>query len=245
MVRMTDLLYVNGGNPLGGEITVRGAKNFVSKAMVASLLGETPSVLRNVPQIRDVAVVTGLLELHGVAVKSDPDAGILDLDPSNVESAHMADIDAHAGSSRIPILFCGPLLHRLGEAFIPDLGGCRIGDRPINFHLDILRQFGATVDKRPNGIHLRAPRRLQGTKISLPYPSVGATEQLLLTAVRAEGITELSGGGIEPEIMDLIAVLQKMGAIISVDTDRVIRVEGVDRLGRVARLGLSETAADG
>src|SRR5690606_35226976 len=130
----------------------------------------------------------------------------------------------------IPILFCGPLLHRLGEAFIPDLGGCRIDDRPINYHLDILRQFGAVVDKRPNGIHLRAPRRLQGTKISLPYPSVGATEQLLLTAVRADGITELSGAAIEPEIMDLINVLQKMGAIISVDTDRVIRIEGVDRL---------------
>ncbi len=227
---MNDLLYVDGGAPLNGTIEVRGAKNFVSKAMVASLLGESASVLRNVPQIRDVGVVTGLLELHGVTVKSDPDAGILDLDPSNVELAHVADIDAHAGSSRIPILFCGPLLHRLGEAFIPDLGGCRIGDRPINYHLDILRQFGAVVDKAPNGIRLRAPRRLQGTKVALPYPSVGATEQLLLTAVRAEGLTELSNAAIEPEIMDLIAVLQKMGAIISVDTDRVIRIEGVDRL---------------
>jgi UDP-N-acetylglucosamine 1-carboxyvinyltransferase len=237
---MNDLLYVNGGNPLEGTITVRGAKNFVSKAMVASLLGESPSVLRNVPQIRDVAVVTGLLELHGVTVKSDPGAGILDLDPSNVESAHVADIDAHAGSSRIPILFCGPLLHRLGEAFIPDLGGCRIGDRPINYHLDILRKFGAVVDKLPNGIHLQAPRRLHGTKIALPYPSVGATEQLLLTAVRAEGITELTGAAIEPEIMDLIAVLQKMGAIISVDTDRVIRIEGVDRLDGCSHTALGD-----
>jgi UDP-N-acetylglucosamine 1-carboxyvinyltransferase len=149
----------------------------------------------------------------------------------------VADIDTLAGSSRIPILFCGPLLHRLGEAFIPDLGGCRIGDRPINYHLDILRNFGAVVDKRENGIHIRAPRRLTGTKIALPYPSVGATEQLLLTAVRAEGITELSGAAIEPEIMDLINVLQKMGAIISVDTDRVIRIEGVDRL-----VGFSHTA---
>ena len=234
---MSDLLYVNGGNPLSGEITVRGAKNFVSKAMVAALLGEGPSVLRNVPQIKDVAVVTGLLELHGVSVEVDDEAGTLHLDPSNVESAHVADIDAHAGSSRIPILFCGPLLHRLGEAFIPDLGGCRIGDRPINFHLDILRQFGAVVEKREGGIHLQAPRRLQGTKIALPYPSVGATEQLLLTAVRAEGITELSNAAIEPEIMDLINVLQKMGAIISVDTDRVIRIEGVDRL-----IGFQHTA---
>ncbi|WP_448061439.1 UDP-N-acetylglucosamine 1-carboxyvinyltransferase [Cellulomonas hominis] len=237
---MTDLLYVNGGNPLSGEITVRGAKNFVSKAMVASLLGETPSVLRNVPQIRDVAVVTGLLELHGVRVDADAEAGVLRLDPTDVESAHVADIDAHAGSSRIPILFCGPLLHRLGEAFIPDLGGCRIGDRPINYHLDILRQFGAVVDKRENGIHITAPRRLQGTKIALPYPSVGATEQLLLTAVRAEGITELANAAIEPEIMDLINVLQKMGAIISVDTDRVIRIEGVDRLVGFQHTALSD-----
>ncbi len=227
---MADVMQIHGGAPLRGEITVRGAKNFVSKAMVASLLGDTPSELRNVPRIRDVAVVRGLLELHGVRVEQDEAAGVISLDPTEVESAHVADIDAHAGSSRIPILFCGPLLHRLGEAFIPDLGGCRIGDRPINFHLDILRQFGAVVDKRENGIHITAPTRLRGTKIALPYPSVGATEQLLLTAVRAEGVTELAGAAIEPEIMDLINVLQKMGAIIAVDTDRVIRIEGVDRL---------------
>lgn len=237
---MHDALYVNGGTPLHGEITVRGAKNFVSKAMVAALLGETPSELRNVPVIRDVGVVTGLLELHGVTVDSDAEAGVLHLDPRNVESAHVADIDAHAGSSRIPILFCGPLLHRLGEAFIPDLGGCRIGDRPINYHLDILRQFGAVVEKREQGIAIRAPRGLHGTKIELPYPSVGATEQLLLTAVRADGITELSNAAIEPEILDLINVLQKMGAIISVDTDRVIRIEGVPRLTGFRHTALSD-----
>jgi UDP-N-acetylglucosamine 1-carboxyvinyltransferase len=227
---MSDLLRVHGGTPLAGEITVRGAKNFVSKAMVAALLGEEPSVLRNVPQIRDVAVVSDLLALHGVTVDLDAEAGILRLDPSNVESAHVADIGVHAGSSRIPILFCGPLVHRLGEAFIPDLGGCRIGDRPINYHLDILRKFGASVDKMEQGIRITAPSGLEGTKIELPYPSVGATEQMLLTAVRARGMTELRNAAIEPEIMDLIAVLQKMGAIISVDIDRVIRVEGVDRL---------------
>ena len=234
---MNDVLYVDGGVPLQGEITVRGAKNFVSKAMVAALLGDTPSELRNVPRIRDVDVVTGLLELHGVSVDADEAGGVLRLDPANVEAAHVADIDAHAGASRIPILFCGPLLHRLGEAFIPDLGGCHIGDRPIDFHLSILRQFGAEVDKLPNGIHIRAAQRLRGTKLDLPYPSVGATEQLLLTAVRAEGRTELTNAAIEPEIMDLINVLQKMGAIISVDTDRTIRIEGVDSL-----VGYSHTA---
>ncbi len=227
---MTDLLRVNGGTPLKGEITVRGAKNFVSKAMVAALLGETPSVLRNVPLIRDVDVVADLLRLHAVTVDYDDAAGVLEFDSANVETAHVRDIDAHAGSSRIPILFCGPLLHRLGEAFIPDLGGCHIGDRPIDYHLQILRQFGAVVNKQGMGIHITAPRGLHGTKVELPYPSVGATEQTLLTAVRAQGKTELKNAAIEPEIMDLIAVLQKMGSIISVDTDRVIRIEGVDRL---------------
>ncbi|QPL04721.1 MULTISPECIES: UDP-N-acetylglucosamine 1-carboxyvinyltransferase [Actinomyces] len=224
------LLQVEGGRPLRGEITVRGAKNLVPKAMVAALLGTSVSVLGNVPRIRDVDVVSGLLSLHGVAVDYDHQAGVLQLDPSRVESAHVADIDAHAGSSRIPILFCGPLLHRLGEAFIPDLGGCRIGDRPIDFHLDILRKFGATVDKQSLGIRLTAPSGLRGTVIDLPYPSVGATEQTLLTAVRAQGLTELRGAAVEPEILDLVDVLQKMGAIISVDTDRTIHIEGVDEL---------------
>ena len=237
---MTDLIHVTGGTPLNGRIRVRGAKNFVSKAMVASLLGDGPSELRNVPLIRDVEIVKGLLELHGVVVDHDREGGVLRMDSTAVDSAHVADIDAHAGSSRIPILLCGPLLHRLGEAFIPDLGGCHIGDRPINFHLDILRRFGAVVDKRPQGIHLTAPNGLRGTKIELPYPSVGATEQLLLTAVRAEGVTELSNAAIEPEIMDLINVLQKMGAIISVDTDRVIRIEGVKRLGGFRHTALGD-----
>ena len=225
-----DTITFRGGRPLNGRIRVRGAKNFVTKAMVAALLGTEPSVLRDVPDISDVNVVAGLLGAHGVTVERDVEAGVLRLDPTNVKRAHMAEINAHAGSSRIPILFCGPLLHQLGEAFIPDLGGCRIGDRPIDFHLSALRAFGAVVDKLPEGIRLTAPGGLKGTKIELEYPSVGATEQVLLTAVLAEGLTELSNAATEPEIMDLINVLQKMGAVISVDSDRVIRIEGVDRL---------------
>ena len=222
-------ITVHGGKPLIGRVDVKGAKNLVTKAMVAALLGETASVLKDVPFISDVEIVSRLLELHGVLITHSTD-GVMTLDPSNVASARMVDIDAHAGSSRIPILFCGPLLHRLGEAFIPDLGGCHIGDRPIDFHLEVLRNFGAVIERLPNGTRMTAPDGLHGAKVSLPYPSVGATEQVLLTAVRAEGITELSGAAIEPEIMDLIAILQKMGAIISVDTDRVIRIEGVASL---------------
>ena len=225
-----ETLTIRGGRPLRGRIELKGAKNLVTKAMVAALLGETPSVLKDVPNISDVQVVRGLLEVHGVKVSEGDEPNSLLLDPSAVESAHMVDIDAHAGSSRIPILFCGPLLHRLGEAFIPDLGGCRIGDRPIDYHLEVLAKFGAVVEKLPSGIRLSAPEGLTGAKIELPYPSVGATEQVLLTAVRSQGRTELSGAAIEPEIMDLINILQKMGAVISVDTDRVIRIEGVDRL---------------
>ena len=225
----SDSIVINGGKPLTGTIEVRGAKNLATKAMVAALLGETSSLLKDVPDISDVQVVRGLLEVYGVKVTS-PAGGELAFDTSKVSTADFAEIDAHAGASRIPILFCGPLLHRLGHARIPDLGGCRIGDRPIDFHLDALRKFGAIVDKTYEGINLTAPNGLAGAQIELPYPSVGATEQVLLTAVLATGTTELKNAAIEPEIMDLIAILQKMGAIISVEPNRVILIEGVDRL---------------
>ncbi|MBC7590855.1 MAG: UDP-N-acetylglucosamine 1-carboxyvinyltransferase [Salinibacterium sp.] len=226
---LSDRIVINGGKPLVGRIVLRGAKNLATKAMVAALLADTPSVLKDVPDISDVVIVTGMLEAYGVSVTNDGN-GTLVLDPSNVLKAHFAEIDALAGSSRIPILFCGPLLHRLGEALIPDLGGCRNGDRPIDFHMDALRAFGAVVDKSYEGIRLTAPHGLKGAAIELPYPSVGATEQVLLTAVLAEGVTELKNAAIEPEIMDLIAILQKMGAIISVEPNRVILIEGVDKL---------------
>ena len=221
------LLTIEGGKALTGRVDLKGAKNLVTKAMVAALLGDTPSTLKDVPHISDVEVVAGLLKLHGVSISHDEVTGDMVLDPSNVEQARMVDIDAHAGSSRIPILFCGPLLHRLGEAFIPGLGGCEIGDRPVDYHFEVLRSFGAVIEKLPTGTRLSAPNGLHGTKIELPYPSVGATEQVLLTATMAQGKTELSGAAVEPEIIDLIAILQKMGAMISVDTDRVIRIEGV------------------
>ncbi len=225
-----EVLAIRGGRPLSGRVEVKGAKNLVTKAMVAALLGETASVLRDVPDISDVQVVRSLLEVHGVRVWEGEEAGTLHFDPSGAVAAHFEEIDAYAGASRIPILFCGPLLHLLGQALIPDLGGCRIGDRPINFHMDALRAFGAVVDKSYEGIRITAPDGLHGAKIELPYPSVGATEQVLLTAVKAKGVTELRGAAIEPEIMDLIAVLQKMGAIISYEPNRVILIEGVDAL---------------
>ncbi len=227
---MAKLLTIQGGKPLNGRVRVRGAKNLVPKAMVASLLGSEPSELRNIPEIKDVDIVTSLLTIHGVKVDHDREAGTLTMDPRETRNATYSEIDTHAGDSRIPILFCGPLMHKNGEAFIPDLGGCRIGDRPIDYHLEVLRNFGAVVDKQPSGIRISAPKGLRGAKLELPYPSVGATEQVLLTAVLAEGITELKNAAVEPEIHDLIQILQQMGAIISVNTDRTIRIEGVERL---------------
>jgi UDP-N-acetylglucosamine 1-carboxyvinyltransferase len=224
------MLVVNGGAPLKGEVRVRGAKNLVSKAMVATVLGETSSRMFDVPRIRDVEIVRGLLELHGVKVSEGATDGELIFDPSNVDRAGIDEINVHAGSSRIPILLCGPLLHRLGHAFIPELGGCNIGGRPIDMHLEALRRFGAVVDKAPEGLHLSAPDGLHGIKYRLDYPSVGATEQVLLAAVRAKGVTELTNAAVEPEIIDLICVLQKMGAIIKVHTNRIIEIEGVPRL---------------
>ncbi|HIY85742.1 MAG TPA: UDP-N-acetylglucosamine 1-carboxyvinyltransferase [Candidatus Yaniella excrementavium] len=237
---MAKVLTIHGGKPLKGSVPVRGAKNLVPKAMVAALLGSKPSVIRNVPEIRDVEIVTGLLRLHGVIVEHNTDTGEIYMDPSGVKTANNAEIDAFAGDSRIPILFCGPLMHAVGAAFIPDLGGCKIGDRPIDYHLDVLRQFGAEVSKETTGTYIRAPHRLTGAKLELPYPSVGATEQVLLTAVKADGITELKGAAVEPEIHDLIHVLQKMGAIITVQTDRTIRIEGVAELSGYNHVALND-----
>lgn len=224
-------LIINGGKPLNGTIEIRGAKNFVSKAMVASLLSVHNSTLTNVPEVSDVYVVEKLLRLHGVQVSYDKITGVVNIHPSNTKLPDEKELFDIAGTSRIPILFCGPLLHRLKKAFIPALGGDLIGARPVNFHIEALKAFGAEITRHNKyGFFLEAKHDLIGTKIKLEYPSVGATEQILLTAVLCKGITELSNAAIEPEIIDLIAVLQKMGAIISVDTDRVIKIEGVSDL---------------
>ena len=228
-------LRIEGGTPLVGEVHVRGAKNLVPKAMVAALHGSTPSTLRNVPDLSDVEIVTTLVELHGAKVDYDREAGVLTLNPAQdatTAAKNAEEIQLFGGNSRIPILMVGPLLHTLGTARIPNLGGCKIGDRPIDYHMSALRKFGAVVEKDDEtGTTLIVPEEgLKGAEIVLNYPSVGATEQVLLTGVRAKGKTILRNAAIEPEIIDLIAVLQKMGAIIFINEDRTIVIEGVDEL---------------
>lgn len=220
-----DSLIIAGGKKLSGTVKVRGAKNAVTKEMVAALLSAEPSILHNVPDIADVAVVSEMIKLHGGKVTKLGD-GSIQIKPKGLHVADPTQLHEIAGTSRIPILFAGPLLHRLRKAELPTLGGCEIGPRPVDFHLKALASMGAEISEDEKSIVITA-KELTGTKIDLAYPSVGATEQVLLSSVLAKGVTELRNAAIEPEIVDLICVLQKMGAIIGVDTDRVITIEGV------------------
>lgn len=220
-------LAIQGGHPLRGSIRVRGAKNSVPKTMVAALLTDQTCRITNVAQVRDVLVAAHLIEAVGGEAKIAGDEVVVTaarmIDP---DEADLAELHAR---SRIPVLVCGPLLHRQGRVTIHQPGGCEIGGRPINMHIAALTAFGAQVEEHPNSVTLTASR-LRGGLIQLPYPSVGATEQVLLTAVLAEGDTELRNAAIEPEILDLITVLVKMGAIISVLPGRVVQVQGVNSL---------------
>lgn len=224
-----DSIELKGGEPLSGEIELRGAKNSLPKNLVASLLTAEPCFLRNVAEVEDVEIVSAMIRLFGGEIKKDARKGDLKITNKKLSLARAGKLQAVAGKSRIPILFAGPLLARLGEAFVPALGGCQIGKRPVDFHVEALRSLGAEVVETEAGFHFKA-KKLVGGKIDLIFPSVGATEQVLLSAVMAEGVTELSGAAVEPEIMDLVVLLQKMGAIISVDTDRSITITGVSEL---------------
>ena len=223
-----DTLTIEGGRLLHGEVLVRGAKNSISKLMVAALLSAEPSTLSNVADIEDIEVVSAMIRALGGEVEQSC-AGAITIRAEKVKTADPEALHKIARRSRIPILFAGPLLARLHEAFVPELGGCNIGPRPVDFHLAALEKLGAVIEEVPGGFHMKTTG-LRGEKIRLDYPSVGATEQVLLAAVLADGKTELSNAAVEPEIMDLVLVLQKMGAHIAVDTDRVITITGVGRL---------------
>lgn len=223
-----NILNIQGGRPLEGRVYVRGAKNTLPKNMVAALLTSDSCQIKNVAHIVDVDIMCEMINAFGGNAKFSGDHSVHISTPS-IKQMPLEQLEDFAGRSRIPILTCGPLLARTGHALVPALGGCEIGDRPIDFHIDALRILGARVEVHETYIEMFADR-LYGAKICLPYPSVGATEQVLLSSVLADGVTELSNAAIEPEIMDLIAVLQKMGAVISIDTHRVITIHGVNKL---------------
>jgi len=216
---------VEPAGPLRGDVEVSGAKNAVTKMMVASLLGESESVLTNAPLIGEVDITGDMLRTLGARVDIEGDRVVIDpaLADGSVVPAFRFD------ANRIPVLLLGPLLHRHGEAYVPMVGGDQIGARPVDFHITALETMGAEVHLGADVIEAKA-RRLHGARIRLPYPSVMATETVLLAAVVAEGRTVLENAAIEPEVVELAMFLQRMGARIELRTDRRFVVEGVDRL---------------
>ncbi|TMC16005.1 MAG: UDP-N-acetylglucosamine 1-carboxyvinyltransferase, partial [Chloroflexi bacterium] len=136
----------------------------------------------------------------------------------------------HSGSNRTPILLLSILLHRFDKVSVPIVGGCQIGARAVDFHLDAIQKFGGTVEATAEGYIAHREKPLKGTHIHLPYPSVGATETCLFLSVLAEGRTVISNAAIEPEIFELITMLRSMGAIIFTSPGREIRVDGVKQL---------------
>jgi UDP-N-acetylglucosamine 1-carboxyvinyltransferase len=219
--------------PLHGDVRISGSKNAVSKLMVGALLAEEPSAITNAPRLGDVEITAGMLRSVGAAVEISGDR--VAIDPYGLKESRIPV--SYSGLNRMPILLVGPLLHRIGEAFVPFVGGDRIGPRPVNFHVDALRQFGAEVEITDEGLEAKAVA-LHGARIRLPSPSVGATETVLLTAALAEGRTLLENAAIEPEVVELALFLQRMGARIELQPDRRFVVEGVHRLtGADQRLG--------
>ncbi len=218
---------IEGGIPLKGEVRNSGAKNAATKLMVAALLTEDPCTLRNMPAgLGDVTITEQVLRALGAEVTWLEDTVV------SVRAAHLTNtvVPLELGrKNRLAVMTTGPLLHRSGQAVIPAPGGDRIGPRPINFHLDGLQRMGAALDFRDGLYHLRTDG-LRGATIELPFPSVMATETLLIAATLARGVTVISNAAIEPEIIDLIKFLQKMGAIIEQRVDRKIVIEGVQRL---------------
>ena len=217
---------IRGGKKLQGTVKVAGAKNAATKGIVASLLTKEKCTLTNVPRIGDIDVTLNMCRLIGSEYSWNGD-GVLEIANSAL-STYEIPFD-YTGINRIPILLVGPLLHRFGRAVVPVPGGCNIGPRPVDFHINALESLGARVDFRDQKFIIMA-ERLSGAVIEFPYPSVGATENIIITATLAEGTTTIKNAAVEPEVLDLISFLQSMGAIIYVDVDRKIVIEGVKEL---------------
>jgi UDP-N-acetylglucosamine 1-carboxyvinyltransferase len=217
---------IKGGFPLHGKVEVSGAKNSATKLIVASILTDEECILYNSPnKISDLVVTAEICKDIGSKIVKDND--IFRIQTKDINNYIINE--KLGNSTRIAMLLAGPLLHRYGKAKIPIPGGCRIGSRPVNFHIDGLKTLGADVQIGDCYYTIQA-EKLKGANIHLEYPSVGATENIIIASTLARGRTIITNAAIEPEIVDLIKFLQKMGAIIEISTDRKITVEGVQKL---------------
>ncbi len=216
-----------GGNKLKGEIILAGAKNVSTKVIIASLLADSKSVFENMPRISDVETTLFICKSLGVKYKW-LDKNVLEVDPSHIKS-YKIPVE-YSGLNRMPILFFGPLLYRFGKAEVPTIGGCSIGARPVDLHESAYKDLGAEIEYSNHYYRIKSPKGLKGTIIKLNYPSVGATENILLGSVLAKGTTVIQNAAIEPEVEELALFLQSMGAMIYQDVNRTWIIKGVQQL---------------
>lgn len=220
----THQLSIRGGVPLHGRVQVSGAKNAATKILLASLLTDEPSYFTNVPYLGDTLITAELMKHFGAQV--DIQENDWSVNPEKIVSG---EAPKDGRKNRISVLAIGPMLHRVSEVEVPLVGGDQIGPRPVDYHLAALRMMGANIEIKDDRIRASA-KKLVGTSVTLPFPSVGATENIILAAVLAEGKTTIRNGAVEPEVLDLVKMLQTMGAIIELGTNRVFHIQGVKAL---------------
>ncbi len=221
-----DKMIIRGGKPLRGTVSVSGSKNTALPILIASLLTDEPVKLYNVPRLRDVTTTLGLLGDLGAEARWTGDNEV-EVWAKKITS-HVAPYEL-VKTMRASFLVLGPLLAREGRARVSTPGGCAIGARPVNLHITGIRALGAKVQFRNGYVEAHA-RRLTGARIWLDNPSVGATENIMMAAVRARGHSQIENAAREPEIIDLAAMLSAMGAKISGAGTHVIEIDGVERL---------------
>lgn len=238
-----EVLKIKGGKPLSGKIIATGAKNAMTKLLVASLLSDKKCTFYNVPNIGDVEITVNLCKEIGSEVKWDKTAKVLEISTPELKTTYVPQ--KYSGSNRIPILMIGALLGRTDQDIIvPTIGGDLIGSRPVDLHIHSLQKLGARIEyremKKEGAYFAQAHQGLKGSIITLNYPSVGATENTILAAIRAKGTTLIKNAAIEPEITDLILFLQKLGANIMIDVDRTIRIHQTTEFKEVEHTVLAD-----
>ncbi len=231
---------VSGGATLTGDVTISGAKNAALPILFATLLAEQPSVISNVPQLRDIDTTFKLLSMFGAEVQRDGDQ--VTVDASHIHS-QMAPYEL-VRTMRASILALGPLLARFGHAEVSLPGGCAIGARPVNLHIDGLRKMGAQISVENGYIKAKAAR-LKGAHLVMDMVSVTGTENLLMAAVLADGVTIIENAAREPEVVDLAKYLTAMGARITGAGSATIRIEGVEKLTGAAHRVLPDRIETG
>lgn len=223
-----DSILVTGNGPLNGKIPIAGAKNACLTLMPATLLSEEPLTLTNAPRLSDIKTMTLLLQSLGAEVSALQDGQVLAMSSHDLTS-HTADYEI-VRKMRASNLVLGPMLARLGQAVVSLPGGCAIGARPMDLHVEGLEALGAEIELKDGYLHAKAPGGLKGAVHEMRFASVGATENIVMAATLAKGTTVLNNAAREPEIVDLVECLRKMGAQISGEGSSTIEIQGVDRL---------------